>query len=86
LEDPGLTPRRREQVIAAYEQALSQLKPPPPKPAQASLLQQAKTYPPKRLAQLPTLLVETLAAARSGTLTGSTAQLPLHRAILSLAV
>ncbi|PIZ29755.1 MAG: DNA polymerase III subunit delta [Alphaproteobacteria bacterium CG_4_10_14_0_8_um_filter_53_9] len=64
--------------------ALYQLKPPPPKPAQAALLQQAGRYPAGRLAQLPKLTLDTLLQARSGTLS-SASQLTFRRTLLSLA-
>lgn len=61
-------------------QAAGKFKAPPS--AKAAYLQQVKVYPANRLATLPTYALETLAAARSGTLDG---HLVLSRALLALA-
>lgn len=61
-------------------QAAGKVKAPPS--AKAAYLQQVKAYPANRLATLPTYALETLAAARSGTLDG---HLVLSRALLALA-
>lgn len=61
-------------------QAAGKFKAPPS--AKAAYLQQVKAYPPARLATLPSYALETLAAARSGTLDG---HLVLSRALLALA-
>lgn len=61
-------------------QAAGKFKAPPS--AKAAYLQQVKAYPPARLATLPQYALETLAAARSGTLDG---HLTLSRALLALA-
>jgi DNA polymerase-3 subunit delta len=61
-------------------QAAGKFKAPPS--AKAVYLQQVKAYPAGRLATLPAYALETLAAARSGTLDG---HLTLSRALLALA-
>jgi len=67
---------------ASPEEAVRRLKPPVPAPMQADLIQQARSYPPKRLATLIPYALETVTAARSGLLDS---QHVLSRALLALA-